>query len=60
VTFNRDELVHTIWETWVGINYELKSGLNISLFARHRQAELDLPGAREPVWGGLVFSKTVK
>lgn len=58
VTFNHDELEHTVGEIWGGITTELGAGFRVSLFYRARSAEIRSTTARNPRWGGLILSRT--
>jgi len=60
VTYNSDELKHVVNEAWFGITKEFESGIRISYFLRGQTAEIKSgPGARNPVWGGIIISQPV-
>jgi len=58
VTYDRDELKELIAEVWLGYTYEFESSLQLSVFLRGRNQEIDLPGLSDPVWGGFIISKS--
>jgi hypothetical protein len=56
VTFPSDELEHVLLEGWLGVAFQLKSGLELSYTIRRQSREITRgTGARAFTWGQLSF-----
>lgn len=56
LTFDSDELRHVIGEAWIGVTTQVKT-YRISYVVRYQTREIKHgAGARDPIWGGLIFS----
>lgn len=58
VTFDRDELVPIITETWLGYTHVFLQQWHLSAFIRAREKEIDLSSVQHPVWGGFIISRS--
>ena len=59
VSFDYDEINPVIGEAWAGFLTEFGSGYRFGLFVRGRTGELSKGLGRNPVWGGILISRTL-
>jgi hypothetical protein len=57
VTFDQDQLESLILSTWLGVTHTFSNGYGVSFVVQAQSNEIDLPGRKNPVWGGLVVSR---
>ena len=56
VTFSSDELEHLLIEAWLGVAFQLKSGLEVGYTIRRQSREIARgTGARAFTWGSISF-----
>lgn len=59
VSFDHDQLNPVILEGWAGFLAEVSSNYRVGMFIRARSAELDKVVTRNPVWGGILISRSL-
>ncbi len=60
VSFDFDQLNPVVGEAWAGFLTEFRSGYRFGLFVRGRTAELSKDVGRNPVWGGILISRSLR
>ncbi|MEW8028951.1 MAG: lipid A deacylase LpxR family protein [Candidatus Thiodiazotropha sp.] len=58
VTFDRDELESVILNGWLGVTKTFSNGMGISFVMRKQNNEIKNSGRDDPIWSGLIISKT--
>ncbi len=59
VSFDHDQLNPVILEGWAGFLAEVTENYRLGMFLRARSAELDKAESRDPVWGGILISRSL-
>lgn len=59
VTFSKSQLNALIYEGWMGITIQLIEQMRFSFVIRKRSNEINLPGARSPIWGGIILMRAL-
>ncbi|MGQ7848325.1 lipid A deacylase LpxR family protein [Granulosicoccus sp. 3-233] len=59
VSFDHDQLNPVILEGWAGFLAEVAANYRLGMFLRARTAELDKAESRNPVWGGILISRSL-
>jgi len=59
LVIDRDQLNPLVAEGWAGVLAEVGAGYRFGLFVRGRTAEIDKGIARNPMWGGILISRSL-
>lgn len=59
ISFDYDDLNPTIIEGWGGFLTEVAAGYRFGMFIRGRSAEINKSIGRNPVWGGILISRSL-
>jgi hypothetical protein len=57
VSFDWDQLEPLMLSGWLGVTKTFASGFGFSFVIQAQTSEIDLPGLKQTVWGGLVVSR---